>query len=188
MLPKITFVTGNAKKLEEVRALLSDTFEVVSVKVDLPELQGEAEMVAEEKVRLAAEKVGGAVITEDTSLCFEAMGGLPGIYIKWFLEKLGHAGLNAMLAGFDSKAAYARCLFAYCSGPGGEVRLFDGRTQGRIVDARGPTDFGWDPVFEPAEPEGNTLTFAEMSKEQKNAISHRSKALALLKEGLAPKP
>lgn len=69
----------------------------MSVKLDLPELQGEPEEISKEKCRLAAKEVGGAVMVEDTSLCFNALGGLPGPYIKWFLEKLGHDGLNRML-------------------------------------------------------------------------------------------
>ncbi|CAK0843754.1 unnamed protein product, partial [Prorocentrum cordatum] len=62
------------------------------------------------------------------------------------------------------------------------VRIFDGRTEGRIVPARGPTDFGWDPVFEPLE--GGGRTYAEMPKAEKNAISHRGRSLALLKSWL----
>ena len=79
----VTFVTGNAKKLEEVKAILAagDTpfpFTLRSQKVDLPELQGECLDIALEKCRLAAREVGGAVMCEDTSLCFNALGGLPG--------------------------------------------------------------------------------------------------------------
>lgn len=59
--------------------------------------QGEPEDISREKCRIAAKLVGGAVMVEDTSLCFNALGGLPGPYIKWFLEKLGHEGLNNML-------------------------------------------------------------------------------------------
>ena len=55
-------------------------------------------------------------MVEDTSLCFNAYGGLPGPYIKWFLKNLGHDGLNSMLAGFDDKTAYAQCIFAYTPG------------------------------------------------------------------------
>lgn len=89
-----------------------------------------------------------------------------------------------MLAGFEDKSAYALCTFAYSSGqPGDDVRLFRGRTDGRIVEPRGPADFGWDPCFEPS---GYTETYAEMSKECKNAISHRSKALLELKKFLVP--
>eukprot|EP00798_Chlamydomonas_sp_ICE-L_P022079 gene22079-29143_t len=108
-------------------------------------------------------------MVEDTSLCFNAMGGLPGPYIKWFLEQLGHDGLNRMLAGFDDKTAYAQCIFAYSPGPGCEPITFVGRTEGKIVTARGPNDFGWDPVF---QPDGFDKTYAEIDKETKNTISH----------------
>merc|ERR1712151_1111312 len=102
--------------------------------------------------------------------------------IKWFLEKLGHDGLNKMLAGYEDKSAYAQCIFALSAGPGCEVRVFDGRTEGKIVPARGPTDFGWAPVFEPVE--GSGLTYAEMQKVAKNAISHRGRALEKLRSWL----
>jgi len=183
---RITFVTGNKKKLEEVVAILGSScpFVLDPLKVDLPELQGEPEVVAREKCKLAALQVGGPVITEDTSLCFNALKGLPGVYIKWFLEKLGLDGLNKLLLGYDDKTAYAQCIFAFSEGPGAEPLVFVGRTAGRIVAARGPTDFGWDPVFEPEEPKGNDKTFAEMDKTVKNEISHRKKALALMLEHL----
>jgi len=182
----ITFVTGNKKKLEEVIAILGNTcpFILEPLKVDLPELQGEPEIVASEKCKLAAKQVGGPVITEDTSLCFNALKGLPGVYIKWFLEKLGLDGLNKLLLGYDDKTAYAQCIFAFSEGPGAEPLVFVGKTAGQIVSARGPLDFGWDPVFEPEEPIGNTKTFAEMDKSVKNEISHRKKALVLLLEHL----
>lgn len=192
--PIVRFATGNKKKLEEVVAILaagpggpeSLPFVVEAAKLDLPELQGEcAEEICREKCRWAARQAGGAVMVEDTSLCFNAMGGLPGPYIKWFLEKLGHDGLNRMLAGFDDKTAYAQCIFAFSRGPDDPEppRVFVGRTPGRIVAARGPADFGWDPVF---EPDGFDQTYAELDKDVKNGISHRYRALdqlrAFLKE------
>lgn len=185
---QIVFVTGNAKKLAEVQQILAAgsvkiPFEVISEKIDLPELQGESpEEIAREKCKLAAERVGGPVMCEDTCLCYHALKGLPGPYIKWFLEKLGHEGLNNLLAAHEDKSAYAQCLFAVSAGPGCEVRLFDGRTEGRIVPARGPSNFGWDPVFEPSE--GDGLTYAEMPSEKKNAISHRGRALEQLRTWL----
>jgi inosine triphosphate pyrophosphatase len=187
-LPPLTFVTGNKKKLEEVVAILSAgdasrslPLEITNKALDLPELQGEPEEVAKEKCKLAAKQVGGPVFCEDTSLCFNALHGLPGIYIKWFLEKLGHDGLNKMLAGYDDKSAYAQCIFAFSTGPGAEPVVFVGRTQGKIVPARGPTDFGWDPVFETTEHGGEPTTYAEMDKSVKNGISHRGRALAKLR-------
>ncbi|CAN0336485.1 unnamed protein product, partial [Ectocarpus sp. 8 AP-2014] len=123
-------------------------------------------------------KVQGPVMVEDTGLCFNALGGLPGPYIKWFLDGTGHDGLNGILEGFQDKTAYAQCVFAFSAGPGKEVKIFDGRTAGSIVPPRGPTNFGWDPIF---QPEGRDVTYAEMAKEDKNAISHRGRALGMLK-------
>jgi ribokinase len=86
--PLITFVTGNQKKLEEAKQILSSAFEgnapfeLTNQKIDLPELQGDPIEIAKEKCRLAAEKVDGAVFTEDTSLCFNALNGLPGYVIR----------------------------------------------------------------------------------------------------------
>ncbi|KAI9155957.1 nucleoside triphosphate pyrophosphohydrolase ham1 [Blastocladiella emersonii ATCC 22665] len=173
----LAFVTGNQNKLREVQAILGDSVAIEAHKLDLPEYQGDSRSVSAEKSKLAAKLLNRAVITEDTCLCFNALNGLPGPYIKWFLEGVGHDGLNRMLAGFDDKSGYALCTFAYCAGPDAEPVLFEGRTDGTIVPARGPTKFGWDPVF---EPHGFKETYAEMDAAVKNTISHRYRALAKL--------
>ena len=103
---------------------------------------------------------------------------MPGPYIKSFLSKLGTKGLVKLLHGWEDKSAYALCTFAYCEGPGCEPILFQGRTNGTIVEPRGKTDFGWDPIF---MPDGFTTTYAEMDKEEKNKISHRYRALEKLR-------
>ncbi|XP_069793844.1 inosine triphosphate pyrophosphatase isoform X3 [Narcine bancroftii] len=122
--------------------------------------------------------VQGPVIVEDTCLCFNALGGLPGPYIKWFLSKLHPEGLYKLLAGFEDKSAYALCTFAYSTGnPEDPVKLFRGKTLGKIVAPRGPRDFGWDPCF---QPDNFDQTYAEMPKPVKNSISHRYKALSEL--------
>lgn len=184
MSKPIVFVTGNAKKLEEFIAILGKNFprEITSKKIDLPEYQGEIDNICQDKCRAATKLINGPVIIEDTCLCFNALKGLPGPYIKWFLEKLGPEGLYRMLNGWEDKSAEAVCTFAYCSGDGNnEVILFQGRTQGIIVDPRGPRDFGWDPCFQPL---GYDETYAELPKEEKNKISHRNKALKKLKDYL----
>jgi inosine triphosphate pyrophosphatase len=184
--PALTFVTGNKNKLEEVKQILASagdlSFDMTNRKIDLPELQGDPSEIAAEKCRLAAQEVNGPCLTEDTSLCFNALGGMPGPYIKWFLEKCGHDGLNNMLVGFDDKSAYAQTVVAFTTGPGAEVQVFDGRTNGKIVQPRGPLDFGWDPIFEPDEGKGKT--YAEMTKEDKNAISHRFRSFTKLRSHL----
>ena len=145
--------------------------------MDLPELQGDPQDIAREKCRLAAKEVGGPCFTEDTCLSFSALNGMPGPYIKWFLEKCGHDGLNSMLDGFEDKSATASTLIGFTAGgKDDEIMVFEGNTKGKIVPPRGSLDFGWDPVFEPDE--GNGKTYAEMSKSAKNEISHRGRALA----------
>eukprot|EP01138_Halocafeteria_seosinensis_P011694 gb/GECG01011950.1/.p1 GENE.gb/GECG01011950.1/~~gb/GECG01011950.1/.p1 ORF type:complete len:199 (+),score=29.65 gb/GECG01011950.1/:1-597(+) len=177
--PIITFVTGNSNKLQEVVKILGTdvSFELQNRSVDVPEIQGEPEDIVRVKCQKAAKRVGGAVMVEDTSLIFNAMNGLPGVYIKSFLDKLGLEGLNKMLNGFDDRTAYAQCLFAFTEGPEQEVQIFTGRCHGKIVPPRGDTTFGWDPIF---QPQGYDQTFAEMDKEVKNGISHRYKALSAL--------
>ncbi|KAF9498889.1 Maf/Ham1 [Pleurotus eryngii] len=184
MTSKLRFVTGNANKLKEVKAILSNgshPIDIDSQELDIPELQGTTQEVAIAKCRRAAELLGGPCITEDTALCFVALKGLPGPYIKHFLTALGHDGLNKMLDGFPTREAWALCTFAYSAGPGTEPILFEGRTDGTIVPARGPGHFGWDSCFEPL---GTGLTYAEMPTDQKNSISHRYKALEKLREHL----
>jgi len=162
------------KKLQEARQILSKYLVLEAVKMDLPELQGEPEDIAAGKVKIAYEKLKKPVFIEDTCLCFNALNGLPGPYIKWFLDKLGHEGLNKLLAGYEDKTAYAMNILAYMDNEVDKPILFIGKTDGTIVLPRGPKDFGWDPIFQPI---GYDLTYAEMEKDEKNKISHRSKAL-----------
>ncbi|XP_028128914.1 inosine triphosphate pyrophosphatase [Diabrotica virgifera virgifera] len=182
MSKAITFVTGNSKKLEEVIQILGSDFprKLVSKKLDLPELQGDINEISILKAKEAYRQISGPVIVEDTALCFNALKGLPGPYVKWFLEKLGPEGLHQMLFGFEDKSAEAVCTFAYH--PGGEndkVILFQGKTAGTIVSPKGPRDFGWDPCF---QPDGYDITYAEMLKTEKNKISHRFKGLDMLRD------
>lgn len=182
--PSLTFVTGNAKKLKEVQEILGNagSVSITNHKLDLPELQGDPEDIAREKCRLAAEQITGNCMIEDTSLCFDALGGLPGPYIKWFLDKCGHDGLNRMLAGFDGNtSAYAQTIVALQWE--GTIHVFDGKTEGKIVPARGDNKFGWDPIFEPNE--GGGKTYAEMESAEKHAISHRGRAFAKVRAFLA---
>jgi inosine triphosphate pyrophosphatase len=179
----ITFVTGNAKKLEEFTRILGSGFPhtITANGLDLPEYQGTPEEVCREKCLEAARRVRGPVIVEDTCLCFTALGGLPGPYIKWFLTALGPDGLPRLLADWEDKSAHALCMFGYSAGEGAPVRLFEGRTDGSIVTPRGKRDFGWDPVF---QPDGFQLTYAELEADIKNSISHRGRAMEKLKKFL----
>ncbi|TQS36009.1 hypothetical protein Golomagni_03553 [Golovinomyces magnicellulatus] len=158
MVKQLNFITSNSNKLSEVKQILGDIVDLQSQSLELDEIQGTIEEISLDKCRRAANAIKGPVLVEDTCLCFNALKELPG--------------LNDLLAAFDDKTAQAVCTFAYCEGPGHEPILFQGRTTGKIVPARGPTDFGWDPIFE-----YNGKTYAEMNKTEKNKISHRYRAL-----------
>lgn len=101
--PEVNFITGNANKLREVKAILEPAGIVVrSQAVDLPELQGEIEDVTLEKCRVAAREVGGPVLVEDTCLCFNALGGLPGVYMlvansTHFLQSRAHLNIDILI-------------------------------------------------------------------------------------------
>ena len=183
MAKTLTFITSNKKKLEEVKHILGPSFpyKLQALDLDLPELQGEPEYIVSEKCRLASLQVDGPVLVEDTSLCFTALGGLPGPSIKWFQDKIGLEGLNNLLLAYDNKKAVAQCIFAYKNCKGEPINLFMGKVNGTIVAPRGELKFGWDPIF---LPDGYRQTFAEMDSETKNEISHRYKALQLVKEFL----
>lgn len=189
----LIFVTSNPGKLREAQAILGRAlppgWRVASVHIDLPELQtADTAAIARAKCAEASAAVGGSpVLVEDTSLGFAALAGLPGPFIKFFLEKLGPAGLARMLDGFPSRAATALCTFAFARGPGAPVRVFEGRCEGAIArEPRGDRNFGWDPIFEPAD--GGGRTFAELSPDEKNALSHRRRALDALCAWLVDHP
>eukprot|EP00667_Euglena_gracilis_P024782 EG_transcript_28701 len=175
--PKVSFVTGNQDKLREVQAILADTIDVVAVQIDLPELQGEPEDISREKCRLAAAQVDGPVLVEDTALGFYAMKGLPGPYIKWFLEKLGHEGLYRMLQGFGDYSAFVQCTCSFARSKTDAPVVFVGKTVGTIVPPRAGVNLGWG-----FRPEGFDQTYIEMPSALKNTISHRCKAFTLVKE------
>ena len=204
----ISFVTGNKNKVVELQKILSTTTNttenttenttiiIKSCKIDLPELQGEPSYIATEKCRLASLNSDEPILIEDTSLCFNALGGLPGPYIKWFLDKIGLDGLNKLLLGYEDKSAYAQTIFAYTEGKYKPIHLFIGRIDGKIVPERGQMGFGWDAIFQPdcdneVDRDGiknmNGIdnvkqTFGEMEECKKNRISHRYLALQKFKK------
>lgn len=184
MARKITFVSGNKGKVEELIGLLPNDIEVDHVDIDLPELQGEHTDIVQHKCRAAAEAVGGPVVIEDVSLSITGLYGLPGPYIKTFMKKMGCYGIYDIVRRLvpdheNMDRAVANCTYAYCDGPGERVVWFVGEVKGRIVAPRATEGaFGWDPIFAPDE--GGGRTYAEMSKEEKGRISHRGLAVRKL--------
>ena len=175
----INFLSSNTHKYEELTQIFKKEFpdiEIRQVKIDLPELQGYPEEIVKDKLKYAlnSKAKGNPILVEDTSLCFNSYGGLPGAYIKYFLNNIKPEGLYKMICAFDDHSAYAQSIFGLQKNKKGGPILFIGKTEGEIVEPRGSFDFGWDPCF---LPKGFNKTYGEMSKDEKNEISHRGKSV-----------
>ncbi|CAM9931268.1 unnamed protein product [Chrysoparadoxa australica] len=181
---EFTFVTGNERKMREVSEIVAKWGDAsMSIRsIDLPELQGDDPLhISQEKARLASQYVNGPTVVEDVSLCFGALNGLPGPYIKWFSKSIGNQGLYSMLAAHTDKSAMALCALTFMESPNHDpvtVRpktpTFCGVTRGKVCDPGTKEAGGWDNMFIPT---GHEVTFAEMGIERKNLISHRANAL-----------
>lgn len=176
---KIFLVTGNANKLEEWRRQLPSDIEIDSVDVDLPEIQSiDPEEIMADKAKRAYEATGKPVVVEDVSAGLEKLGGLPGPFVKFFIKKLGDDVLF-QLAGSEDESALVSCSIAYYDGQ--DLLTVRGDVKGTVVASRGENGFGFDKTF---VPEGQNLTYAEMSGEQKDSVSHRSVAIKLFVDQL----
>lgn len=174
----ILFITGNKNKLAELRAFIPG---IEQLDIDLNEIQTtDAKAIIEAKIKEAYQHHQGTFIVEDTSLYFESLNGLPGPLIKWFIKSLGREGLYNLAHNSGNVKATAKTLIGLSNGPD-DIHYFEGSIGGKIVFPRGETAFGWDPIF---QPEGYNQTFAEMSPDQKNEISHRRRAVDKLLEYL----
>jgi inosine triphosphate pyrophosphatase len=176
------FVTGNKEKFKEVKGILQG-FDVEQLDIDLPEFQGEPTEIVKEKAKLTCKRTKKAVFVEDTSLCFNALNGLPGPYVKDFIKKIGVPGLYELVSKFKDRSAVAMVSIGYCE-PGKSPFVFQGEVKGKIVSPRGGTRFQWDQIF---MPEGYDITFSQMSMGNKNKISHRKKAFEVFRAWLEKK-
>lgn len=180
MLP--IFITGNQNKADYLARSLGIQLEHRNV--DLDEIQSsDPQVVIEHKVRQAYHLIKAPIIIEDTALSFNALGGLPGPFVKFFVDiDNGLEIMCRMLDGFDDKSAYASAIYAYYDGE--TLKFFNGRLDGIISQhPRGKGGYGWDSIF---QPDGyNGLTRAELSAnkdmESYNKIRDISSLKAFLK-------
>jgi inosine triphosphate pyrophosphatase len=182
-MKEIIFVTSNEHKFKEAQNILSD-FDIIKKNLDILEIQGDIETIIEYKTKEAYKKVKKPCFCEDTSLCFDAWGGLPGPYIKDFLIKLSPEGLHQALLNFENKKAKAICSIGYMDKNLKCPIIFQGTISGIITEKKGASGFEWDKIF---IPDGYEKTFAELGMEIKNKISHRKTALMKLGEYLNKK-
>ena len=177
----ITVITGNPNKLVELQAIFPEHLHLKSRELNLEEIQGEGEPrnIIEDKLRRAYEIIGAPVIAEDVSAELSCLNGLPGPFIKFFEQKLGKGALWELAKHHEDRSATIRCMMGYYAGK--EMIVVEGIVQGTVVPPRGERGFGFDFVI---VPEGSSKTYAEMSPDEKNKVSHRARAIQLLVEHL----
>lgn len=186
MKRKIVFATNNAHKLQEMRQIAGEAFEILSLadidcRQELPETADTLEGNASMKAQYVFDHFGLDCFADDTGLEVDALNGAPGVHSARYATD-GHddlantALLLRNLSGVTNRAARFRTAIALIED--GQLRLFEGKVEGAIATARaGAGGFGYDPVF---IPNGHNCSFAEMTPEQKNAISHRARAAKAL--------
>jgi XTP/dITP diphosphohydrolase len=192
---KIVFATNNSHKLEEIRQILGESIEVLSLADinchdDIPETAPTLEGNAMMKARYVYDKYGTPCFADDTGLEVDALDGAPGVYSARYAGGEGHdseANMRKLLhelEGKENRRAQFRTVIALIEQKDGKpvAHTFEGKIEGHISDEkRGTSGFGYDPIF---VPEGYEQSFAELGNEIKNKISHRARAVARLAEYL----
>ncbi len=187
---KLVFATNNAHKLEEVRQILGDRFEVLSLSdinchEDIPETGDTFQDNALQKARYVKEHYGYDCFADDTGLEVKALGGAPGVHsARYAGDHDSEANMTKLLQELEKKqdrSAQFRTVVALILN--GQEVLFEGIVTGKIATERhyGQSGFGYDPLF---IPDGFTETFSQMSPESKNQVSHRGRAVRKLADYL----
>lgn len=183
---ELVFATNNAHKLQEIRNIVGDKYKILSLRdinchEDIAETAETLEGNAEIKARYVKEHYGYDCFADDTSLEVDALGGAPGVYSARYAGEEHDSARNMALLlrnmeGEENRKARFRTVIALILGD--ELTLMDGIVEGMITkEPSGEEGFGYDPVF---MPENCNETFAMMSQEQKNSMSHRGRATAKL--------
>jgi len=187
---KIVFATNNANKVREIKALLSNDIELLSLQdigcdVDIPETADTIEGNALQKAQYVYENYGHNCFADDTGLLISALNGEPGIYSARYAgtQKSAEDNMTKVLTkleGKEDRQAYFKTVIALIID--GKETLFEGVVDGSITEEKsGQEGFGYDPIF---QPEGYAITFSEMELSEKNKISHRGKAVVKLADYL----
>ena len=185
-MEKIVFATNNLHKLEEVRNIVGERIQILSLSDigctdDIPETADTIEGNALIKARYIKNKYGYDCFSDDTGLEIKALNNEPGVYSARYAGENGNASKNiekvlSKLKGIKNRKARFRTCIALITGK--EVHLFEGKIEGEIMEERkGFSGFGYDSIFKPV---GSDLSFAEMGEEEKNKISHRAIAVQKL--------
>lgn len=194
VMKKIVFATNNAHKLQELRQMLGDRYEIMGLAdigchEDIPETASNIEGNARIKAEYVKQHYGYDCFSDDTGLEIDALNGEPGVHSARYAGP-GHdseANIDKVLNkldGVDCRTARFRTAIVLLQGD--EMHLFEGQVEGVILTERhGTGGFGYDSIFQPVEGDGST--FAQMSPQDKNRISHRGRAVEKLVKFLTSK-
>ena len=184
-MKEIIFITGNEDKFREFKEIIT-TVKLKRKKLDLPELQGTPKEIVKEKAQLACKITKKPCFVDDTSLCFDAWGCLPGPYIKDFLKYMGiHKLSKTLFKSVKNRKAKAITSIGYCE-PNKNPICIQGITYGKISLPKGNKNFkkGWDQIF---IPKTSKKTYAQMEPTEKHSFSQRKKAILLFEKFLKRK-
>lgn len=191
MKKKLVFASNNAHKLHEIKEILGNDYDILSLEdinchTDIPETADTLEGNAHLKASYIFEHYHINCFADDTGLEVDALNGAPGVYSARYGGGKGHdsaANRKKLLENIaDNSDKKARFRTVICLIENGEEHFFEGEVNGQIIqEERGTSGFGYDPIF---VPDGYTETFAELGEKIKNKISHRARALAKLCEYL----
>jgi XTP/dITP diphosphohydrolase len=175
---KIYFVTTNAGKFREARALFEGLFDVEQINMSYPELQDDdLSKIAAYGARYCAVELDKPLIVEDSGMFVDALGGFPGPYSAYVQRTLGNKGILRLMEGVENRRAEFRSVVAY-SAPGEEPTTFTGIWWGDLLEEEvGTNGFGYDPIFSYRQ-----FPVGEMTVEQKNEVSHRRRSLLQFRE------
>jgi XTP/dITP diphosphohydrolase len=174
------FATRNEGKFKEAKLVFESLdLELTMLNADKVEIQSDSlEDIASYAARELAERLGLEVIVEDAGLFIRGLNGFPGPYSAYTYKTIGLSGVLKLMESLSDRYAYFLSVVAYAK-PRKPVRVFHGRVEGLITyTPKGLKGFGFDPIFQPLEGDGRT--FAEMTSEEKNALSHRARAFRKL--------
>ena len=174
----INFITSNKGKFEEVTDILT-SFCVVQKNIGYPEIQSNT---LEEVILFGLNYLRNTgmekIIIEDSGLFIDAFKGFPGVYSAYAYESIGLSGILRLMKDIENRGAVFRSMIGYRDDLCDDVSLFEGVCKGCISKIpKGEQGFGFDPIF---IPQGSNLTFAQMSKQEKNRYSHRGKSVRKL--------
>ena len=183
---KLVFATNNLNKLSEVQKMLPESIQLLSLKDincfdDIEETATTLEGNAQIKANYITQKFGYNCFADDTGLEVDSLNGEPGVYSARYAGEPTNAenNMQKLLSELKNKSnRKAQFRTSICLNLDGKQYLFDGISKGKILTKKqGEQGFGYDPIF---QPEGYTQSFAEMTSEEKNSISHRGRAIQKL--------